>query len=107
MSRRLRRFALALAAVSALAVWLTMSASAGTRQIPLGGTASPQTGDFAPSSGAVTQDEFPTGEESDEGPDPYDGTISLSNGAGGAALSVLCTGRLTNIIHHAHIPRRS
>src|SRR5919198_3930507 len=83
MSRRLRRFALALAAVAALAVWLTMSASAGTRQIPLGGTASPQTGDFAPSSGAVTQDEFPTGEESDEGPDPYDGSISLSNGSGG------------------------
>src|SRR5918911_62384 len=84
MSRRSRRFALALAAVAALVMWLAMSASASTRQIPLGGTGSPQTGDFTPSSaGDATQDEFPTGEESDEGPDPYDGTISLSNGAGG------------------------
>jgi hypothetical protein len=83
MSRRLRRFALALAAVAALVVWFTMSASAGTRQIPLGGTASPQTGDFTPSAGDVTQDEFPGGEESDEGPDPYDGAISFSTAAGG------------------------
>src|SRR5918911_1739864 len=84
MSRRSRRFALALAAVAALVMWLAMSASASTRQIPLGGTGSPQTGDFTPSSaGDVTQDEFPTGEEEDEGPDPYDGTISLSSGAGG------------------------
>ncbi|HEX6699756.1 MAG TPA: hypothetical protein VF101_03420 [Gaiellaceae bacterium] len=80
----MRRFTLALAAVAALAVWFTMSASAGTRQVPLGGTASPQTGDFTPSgAGDVMQDEFPTGEESDEGPDPYGGTISFSTGAGG------------------------
>src|SRR5918911_2832284 len=84
MSRRSRRFALALAAVAALVMWLAMSASASTRQIPLGGTGSPQTGDFTPSSaGDATQDEFPTGEEEDEGTDPYDGTISLSSGAGG------------------------
>jgi hypothetical protein len=83
MSRRSRRFALALAAVAALVMWLAMSASAGTRQIPLGGTTSPQTGDFTASAGDVTQDEFPTGEESDEGPDPYGGTISFSTGAGG------------------------
>ena len=45
------------------------------------GTGSAQTGGFTPSSaGDVTQDEFPTGEASDEGPDPYGGTISFSNG---------------------------
>jgi hypothetical protein len=53
-----------------------------SRQIPIGGTGSAQTGDFAPSAGDGTQYEFPTGEDSDEGPDPYDGTISLSNGVG-------------------------
>jgi len=84
MTRRLRRLAFALAVVTALTVWITMSASAGTRQIPLGGTASPQTGNFTPSgAGDVTQDEFPTGEGSGEGPDPYSGTISFSTGAGG------------------------
>jgi hypothetical protein len=31
----------------------------------------------------MTQAEFPSGEESDEGPDPYNGTISLSSGTGG------------------------
>src|SRR5213078_3772014 len=30
-----------------------------------------------------TQDEFPTGGESEQGPDPYNGTISFSTGAGG------------------------
>src|SRR5881275_2700538 len=84
MTRRLRRLAFALAVVTALTVWITMSASAGTRRIPLGGTASPQTGNFTPSgAGDVTQDEFPTGEGSGEGPDPYSGTISFSTGAGG------------------------
>src|ERR687884_254599 len=71
-------------AVAAVSFWLASAAMAESRQIPIGGTGSAQTGDFTPSSaGDVTQDEFPTGEESDEGPDPYDGTISLSNGAGG------------------------
>jgi hypothetical protein len=74
--------------VSAVIVaWLTTAAPAGAAraatQIPLRGTGSPQTGDFTPWSGVMTQDEFPTGEESDEGPDPYDGTISLSSGTGG------------------------
>src|SRR5919199_2111800 len=79
-----RRLGLALVAVAALAVWLASGAMADSRQIPFGGTGSAQTGSFTPSgAGDVTQDEFPAGEESDEGPDPYDGTISLSSGAGG------------------------
>src|ERR671926_846823 len=82
--RIFRRLGLALIAVAALAVWLASGAMADSRQIPVSGTGSAQTGDFTPSSaGDVTQDEFPTGEESDEGPDPYGGTISLSSGAGG------------------------
>src|ERR671935_2020362 len=78
-----RRLGLALVAVAALAVWLASGAMAESRQIPIGGTGSAQTGDFTPAAGDVTQDEFPTGGESDEGPDPYNGTISLSSGAGG------------------------
>ena len=84
MTRRLRRLAFALAVATALTVLITMSASASTGQIPLSGTGSPQTGDFTPSAGDVTQDEFPTG-ESEQGPDPYSGTISLSAGAGSGA----------------------
>src|SRR5947208_4081009 len=84
MTRRLRRLAFALAVATALTVLITMSASASTGQIPLSGTGSPQTGDFTPSAGDVTQDEFPTG-ESEQGPDPYNGTISLSAGAGSGA----------------------
>jgi hypothetical protein len=78
-----RRLGLAVVAVAALAVWLASSAMAESRQIPIGGTGSPQTGNFTPSAGDVTPDEFPTGEESDEGPDPYGGTISFSTGTGG------------------------
>jgi hypothetical protein len=60
------------------------SASAGTGAVPLAGTGNPQTGDFTPSgAGDVTDQEFAgEGEETDEGPDPFDGTISLSNGTG-------------------------
>jgi hypothetical protein len=79
----LRRLGCAVVAVAALGVWFASSAMAESRQIPMGGTGVAQTGEFTPSDGAVTQDEFPTGEESDEGPDPYDGTISFSTGAGG------------------------
>src|ERR671939_1541019 len=78
-----RRLGLALVAVAALGVWLASGAMAESRQIPISGTGAAQTGAFTPSADGVTQDEFPTGEESDEGPDPYDGTISLSTGAGG------------------------
>jgi hypothetical protein len=57
---------------------------AGSRQVPLGGTGSAQTGDFTPSgAGDVTQDEFPAAGDDDEGPDPHSGTISFSTGAGG------------------------
>jgi hypothetical protein len=51
------------------------------------GTGSPQTGAFTPSDeGFALEDEFAgEEEESDEGPDPYSGTISLSTGAGGGA----------------------
>jgi hypothetical protein len=79
----LGRLGFAVVAAAALGVWLASSAMAESRQIPIGGTGVAQTGEFTPSDGAVTQDEFPTGEESDEGPDPYDGTISFSTGAGG------------------------
>jgi hypothetical protein len=73
-------------------VWLTAAGSAGAAraatQVPLGGTGSPHTGDFTPTEGGGTQDEFPNGEESDEGPDPYNGTISLSGTGGGGGPSV-------------------
>jgi hypothetical protein len=67
-----------------------LTASAGTATgasaasaVPLAGTGSPQTGEFTPSSGEVTGDEFAgEGQETDEGPDPFDGSISLSGGAG-------------------------
>jgi hypothetical protein len=79
-----RWLGLAVVAVAAVSFWLASAAMAESRQIPIGGTGSAQTGGFTPSgSGDVTQDEFPTGEESDEGPDPYGGTISFSTGAGG------------------------
>src|SRR5437764_2936743 len=79
-----RWLGLAVVAVAAVSFWLASAAMAESRQIPMGGTGSAQTGGFTPSSaGDVTQDEFPTGEESDEGPDPYSGTISFSSGVGG------------------------
>src|ERR671935_2029292 len=77
-----RRLGLALVAVAALAVWLASGAMAESRQIPIGGTGSAQTGDFTPSGpGDVTDEEF-AGEDGEEGPNAYDGTISLSTGAG-------------------------
>src|ERR687883_1092949 len=79
-----RWLGLVVVAVAAVSFWLASAAMADSRQIPIGGTGSAQTGGFTPSvSGDVTQDEFPTGGESDEGPDPYDGAISFSTGAGG------------------------
>jgi hypothetical protein len=77
-----RWLGLAVVAVAAVSVWLASGAMAESRQVPIGGTGSAQTGDFTPSPDAVTQDEFPTG-DNDEGPDPYNGTISFSTGAGG------------------------
>ena len=47
-----------------------------TRQIPSGGTTSPQTGAYTPSGpGDVTQAEFPGQMDSGTGPGPYPGTI--------------------------------
>jgi hypothetical protein len=76
------RLSLSLVAVAAFGVWLASGALAESRQIPIGGTGVARTGTFTPSDGAVTQDEFPMGEESEGGPDQYDGTISFSTGAG-------------------------
>jgi len=77
-----RRLGLAVVVVAALAVWPASGAMAGSWQVPLSGTGSARTGDFTPSGpGDVTQEEFPTF-DNQQGPDPYNGTISLSTGAG-------------------------
>ena len=69
----------------AIVLWLPAS-TALAQQIPIAGTAAPQTGDFVPSSESdVTQAEFPGQVETDSGPGPYPGTIvnrSLSKGTG-------------------------
>jgi hypothetical protein len=79
----LRRLGLAVVVAAAITVWLASGAMAESRPVPLVGTGAAQTGDFTPSSaGSVTQDEFPAG-GNEEGPDPYNGTISFSTGAGG------------------------
>jgi hypothetical protein len=92
MKKRFLRLALAGMVSAVTVVWLTAAGPAGAAraatQIPLGGTGSPHTGDFTPTEGGVTQDEFPNGEESDEGPDPYNGTISLSGSGTGGGPSV-------------------
>jgi hypothetical protein len=77
-----RRVGLAVVVAAALAVWPASSAMAGSRQVPLSGTGSAQTGGFTPSGpGDVTQAEFATG-DNEQGPDPYNGTISFSTGVG-------------------------
>jgi len=77
------RFGLAVVVVAALAVWPASGALAdSSQQVPLSGTGSAQTGDFTPSgAGDVTQAEFPTGDNA-PGPNPFNGTISFSAGAG-------------------------
>ena len=82
--RIFRPISLAAVVAVAFAVWPASGAMAEpSGQVPLVGTASPQTGDFTPSgAGDVTQVEFPAG-DGDQGPDPYSGTISFSTGAGG------------------------
>ncbi|MDR2984881.1 MAG: hypothetical protein LBV34_08570 [Nocardiopsaceae bacterium] len=68
----------------AFAVWPASSAMADSSgRVPLAGTGSAQTGDFTPSgAGDVTQVEFPAGDD-EEGPDPFNGTISFSTGSSG------------------------
>jgi hypothetical protein len=75
--------ALAVCALTASAGTATGASAASASLVPLAGTGSPQTGEFTPSSGDVTAEEFAgEGEDADTGPDPYSGTISLSTGAG-------------------------
>ena len=82
---------LALVAVFVLAACaLTASAgsagAAGGRQIPISGTGSAQTGAFTPSGpGDVTDEEFAGEGDGETGPAAYQGTISMSNGAGRGA----------------------
>jgi hypothetical protein len=83
---------LPLAALLGAVVAVCVSAGpAGARsaatQVPLAGTGSPATGAFTPSGeGSALQDEFAgEGQDEEEGPDPYNGTISLSSGAGNGA----------------------
>src|SRR5437588_544021 len=88
-----RRLGLAVVAVAALAVWLASGASADSRQIPVAGTGTPQTGAFTPSgSGDATNEEF-AGEADGEGsPDPYSGNIiDRSLSAGGVSTGVPTT----------------
>jgi hypothetical protein len=79
---------LALALGLAGAIWLPAN-SALAQQIPLAGTAAPQTGDYTPSGASdVTQAEFPGQLDTASGPGPYPGTIvnrSLSKGTGSGA----------------------
>ncbi len=72
------------------------------RSVTLGGSITPATGSFTPSTNnnVATSEEFaeePEGDEDadeDEGPDPYDGSISLSNGNGhGNGASVNSSGK--------------
>src|SRR5260370_13636322 len=82
------RLALTLGLAGAIVLWLP-AGSALAQQIPIAGTAAPQTGDYTPSDGSdVTQAEFPGQLDTDAGPGPYPGTIvnrSLSTGAGQGA----------------------
>src|SRR4051812_32292455 len=69
-----------------------LSSASATRQIPISGTSSPQTGDYTPSgSGDTTQVEFPGALDGEEGAEAYDGVIvdrSLSGHTGqGASIS--------------------
>src|SRR5205814_8959512 len=81
--------ALAVCALTASAGTATGASTASASEVPRVGTGSPETGEFTPSSGAMTGQEF-AGEEQDAGtgPDPYSGTISLSGGTGhGSSVS--------------------
>lgn len=92
MRRKLSALAVVAALCTVVAVWVGASpagasSAASARQVALAGTGSPQTGDFTPSSGDLTQ-EFP-GAEAEGSPDPYTGNIidrSLSHGTGNGAL---------------------
>jgi hypothetical protein len=76
--------ALAVCALTASAGTATGASAAAASLVPRVGTGGPQTGDFTPSGpGDVTDEEFAgEGQEEGEGPDPFNGTISLSAGVG-------------------------
>ena len=79
----------ALAAVTAI-VFGSVASAGGSQQIPIAGTGAAQTGPFTPSGGDGTLEGLPE-QESDEGPDAFDGTIvnrSLSQGGIGGGPSV-------------------
>ncbi len=75
--------------VSLTSVFPAVAASGVVRQIPSGGTTSPQTGEYTPSGDSdVTQAEFPGEQDGAEGPDAFNGYIfnrSLSHGNGHGA----------------------
>jgi hypothetical protein len=85
-ARRVRVLSWAAAVVCSLIAAMPSSALAGTTQIPIAGTSSPQAGAFTSSgSGDATQAEFPGQLDTASGPGPYPGTIvdrSLSRGVG-------------------------
>src|SRR5437588_2411131 len=88
-----RRLGLAVVAVAALAVWLASGASADSRQVPVAGTGTPQTGAFTPSgSGDATSQEFAGEADNEAGPDAYAGNIvDRSLSAGGVSAGVPTT----------------
>jgi len=75
------RLALVVGLGLAAMCWLAATSAFASSQISRAGTGSPQTGTFTPWDGNGGP-EFAGGDE-DEGPDPFDGTISFSTGAGG------------------------
>src|SRR5207247_4456227 len=74
----------AVSALTASAATATGASAAASSLVPRVGTGGPQTGPFTPSGpGDVIDEEFAgEGEEEAEGPDPFDGTISLSTAVG-------------------------
>ena len=76
--------ALAVCALTASAGTATGASAAASSLVPRVGTGGPQTGPFTPSGpGDVIDEELAgEGEEEAEGPDPFDGTISLSTAVG-------------------------
>ncbi len=87
MKSKVSWLTLAVALSAVVGVWVAASpaaASPAATQITLAGTGSPQTGAFTPSDGStLVEDEFPEQEDEGQVPDPFSGTISLSNGRGG------------------------
>jgi hypothetical protein len=82
--------ALAVCALTASAGTASGASAAGGRLIPRAGTGAPQTGAFTPSgANDVTHVEF-AGQDAEDGagPNPFEGSISLSNGGVGHGSSV-------------------